>query len=112
MHACDRAIPEQEDVDQWPYLRDIELHEIDSDIDLLIGTNASEVMKPWELVNSQGGGPYVVRTKVGWVLNGPLRGGSDGTSCSAVTTNRISIANIVEILVNQERWWALYVCKQ
>ena len=96
-------IPKQEDVNKWPYLRHIELHEIDSDIDLLIGTNASELMEPWELVNSQRGGPYAVRTKVGWVLNGPLRGGRDSKKdgCSAVTPNRISIANIEEMLVNQ-----------
>lgn len=94
---------EQEDVDQWPYLRGIKLHEIDSDIDLLIGTNASKVIEPWELVNSQGGGPYALRSKVGWVLNGLLRGGNDNRKehgCFAVTTNRISIANIEEMLVN------------
>lgn len=33
-------ILQQEDVDQWPYLRGIELHEIDSEIDSIIGTKA------------------------------------------------------------------------
>lgn len=97
-------IPKQNHVDQWPYLRAIELHEIDSDIDLLIGTNASKVMEPWELVDSQGDGPYAVRTKVGWVLNGPVRGGNESRKqnvCSAVTTNQIYLANIEEMLVNQ-----------
>lgn len=47
-------IPKQEEVGQWPYLNSIELHEIDSDIDMLIGTNASKVMEPWELIDSQG----------------------------------------------------------
>ena len=73
----DSHVPMEEDADQWPYLRGIELHEIDSDIDILIGTNLSKEMEPWELVISQGGGPYAVRTKVGWVLNGSLCDGNN-----------------------------------
>lgn len=67
-------IPRQEDLTEWSYLKDIKIHEINSDIDLLIGTNASKVLEPWELVNSQGDGPYAVRTLLGWVIYGPLRG--------------------------------------
>ena len=103
MPACDQdECPNAGDVAQWPYSRGIELHEIDSDVDLLNGTNASKVMEPWELVNIQRGGPYEVRTKVGWVLNGPRRGGNNSreqTAGSAVSTNRIPIANIGEMLV-------------
>lgn len=29
------------------------------DVDLLIGTDAPKVMEPWELINSQGEGPYI-----------------------------------------------------
>lgn len=49
-----------------------------------------------------GGGPYAVRTKVGWVLNGPLWGGNDCSKhldCSAVTANRISVVQSEEMLV-------------
>lgn len=47
---------------------------IDAGIDLLIGTNASKVLEPWEVVDSQGDGPYAVRTLLGWVIYSPLRG--------------------------------------
>lgn len=67
-------IPRKEDLTQWPYLKDVKIHEIDAGIDLLIGINASKVLEPWEVVNSQGDGPYAVRTLLGWVIYGPLRG--------------------------------------
>lgn len=97
-------IPRQEDLTQWPYLKDIKIHEIDSGIDLLIGTNASKVLEPWELVNSQGDGPYAVRTLLGWVIYGPLRGDKsirDENGCPAAAVNRISIVNLEELLVKQ-----------
>lgn len=46
-------------------------------IDLLIGTDSPKVLEPWELVNSQGEGPYAMKTLLGWVFYGPLRGSND-----------------------------------
>ena len=96
-------IPRQEDVDQWSYLKAVQLHDIEEGVDLLIGTDAPKVMEPWELINSQDEGPYAVRTRVGWVINGPLRGGSNKnkSDCSAVTSNRISVEHLQEMLVKQ-----------
>lgn len=96
-------IPRQEDVDLWPYLKDVQLHDIDAGVDLLIGTHAMQVMEPWELINSQDEGPYAVRTRVGWVINGPLYGGRNRikSDCSAVTSNRISVEHLQEMLVKQ-----------
>nr|XP_057925588.1 uncharacterized protein LOC131127575 isoform X1 [Doryrhamphus excisus]XP_057925589.1 uncharacterized protein LOC131127575 isoform X1 [Doryrhamphus excisus] len=97
-------IPRQEDVDQWSYLKGVKLHDIDADVELLIGTDAPKVMEPWELINSQDEGPYAVRTRIGWAINGPLRGGSDGRGksvCPTVTTNRISVDHLQEMLVKQ-----------
>lgn len=96
-------IPRQEDVDLWPYLKDVQLHDIDAGVDLLIGTDAMQVMEPWELINSQDEGPYAVRTRVGWVINGPLHGGRNRikSDCSAVTSNRISVEHLQEMLVKQ-----------
>lgn len=91
------------DIDQWSYLKGVQLHDIDEGVDLLIGTDAPRVMEPWELINSQDEGPYAVRTRVGWVINGPLCGGSnrDKSDCSAVTANRISVEHLQEMLVKQ-----------
>lgn len=67
-------IPQQGDVAKWSDLNNIKLHDLDADVDLLIGTDAAKVMESWELINSQSGGPYAFRTRVGWVINGPLGG--------------------------------------
>ena len=41
-------------------------------MDLLIGVNVPKAMEPWRIINSQRNGPYAVRTRLGWVVNGPL----------------------------------------
>lgn len=86
-------------------MQDIKIHGIDSGIDLLIGKNASKVLEPWELVNSQGDGPYAVRTLLGWVIYGPQRGDNDirdEIGCpAAAAVNRISIVNLEELLVKR-----------
>ncbi|XP_034151514.1 uncharacterized protein LOC117595338 [Esox lucius] len=97
-------IPRQKDLTQWPYLKDVKIHEIDAGIDLLIGTNASKVLEPWEVVNSQGDGPYAVRTLLGWVIYGPLRVDNDvrdENGCPVAAVNRMSIVNLEELLVKQ-----------
>lgn len=92
MPVSQHNIPRQEDLTQWPYLKDIKIHEINSGIDLLVGTNASKVLEPWELVNSQGDGPYAVRTLLGWVIYGPLRGDNirDENGRPAAAVNQMS----------------------
>lgn len=96
-------IPRQADIDPWPYLKDVILYDIHASVDLLIGTDAPKVLEPWEVINSQDEGPYAVRTKVGWVINGPLHGGScrGKSGYSAVTANRISVEHLQEMLVKQ-----------
>lgn len=44
MPVSKRNVPQQEDINKWPYLQSIKLHSIDADVDLLIGTNAPKVM--------------------------------------------------------------------
>lgn len=83
-------IPTQEDLKEWPYLSEVHLPQIDSDIDLLIEMNTANVMGPWQVINSQQHGPYAVRTLLGWVINGPLGGCSKGMDMATVTANRIS----------------------
>ena len=96
-------IPSKQDLARWPYLQKVNIPEIDANIELLIGTNASKIMEPWEIINSQGEGPYAVKTLVGWVVNGPLRGSKSSidNDCQSATVNRISIANLETLLVNQ-----------
>ena len=65
-------IPQEEQIRNWPYLKDVELTPINAGIGLLIGVNCPKALEPWKIVNSEGNGPYAVQTRLGWVINGPL----------------------------------------
>jgi len=63
--------------------------------------NAANVTEPWQVISSQGDGPYAVRTLLGWVINGPLGGSSKGVEMATVTANRLSLDDLQELLVSQ-----------
>ncbi len=90
-------IPKQKDLQGWPYLKHVNLPDIDSDIELLIGINAPRVMEPIQVIRSVDNGPYAIKTRLGWTVNGPLRGDGGNRSSSKypdVTINRISVSNL------------------
>ena len=69
--------PVQSDVDKWPYLKginlpDIEAADIEAEVELLIGSDVPKALEPREVKRSEDGGPYAVRTLLGWAINGPL----------------------------------------
>lgn len=78
---------------------------IDSSIELLIGTNASKIIEPWQVINSQGEGPYAIKSLVGWVVNGPLRHGRDKSAIDndrqSAEVNRISVANLEKLFISR-----------
>lgn len=83
-------------------MKDIKVPHINADVDLLVGTNASKLMEPWEVVNSQADGPYAVKTLLGWVINGSVQGCNDGeTGCPSVHANRTVVDRIEELLTSQ-----------
>lgn len=65
-------IPQQSDVDKWPHLKEVQLNQVDRAIGLLIGTNVQKALEPWKVIHSEDGGPYAVKTILGWTINGPL----------------------------------------
>lgn len=65
----------------------------------MIGTNAPKLIEPWGVVNSQSGGPYAVKTLLGWVVNGLIRCPAGGTT--GATVNRISVARLEDLLISQ-----------
>lgn len=67
------SVPTEMDVEQWPYLRDVKLPQIDADIGLLIGSNLPKALEPCMVINSEGSGPYTIKTALGWIVNGPFR---------------------------------------
>ncbi|KAL7883055.1 hypothetical protein SRHO_G00007130 [Serrasalmus rhombeus] len=93
----------QEDLEEWAYLKDINIPSLEADVELLIGTNAQKLMEPWEVINSHGEGPYAIRTLLGWVVSGPLKGREDKGryDCPAVTANRISVTKLQDLLIAQ-----------
>ena len=66
-------IPTSRDMGVWPHLRDLELHDIDSEVCLMIGNNVPEAMEPWDVIHGNAGEPFAVKTKLGWVVNGPMK---------------------------------------
>ncbi len=67
-------IPKQKDIRKWPYLQDVDIPTINAEVGLLIGINVPKLMEPWRIVNSQGNGPFAIKTLLGWVVNGPFHG--------------------------------------
>ena len=92
-------VPKQSDIHQWPYLSEVCLPELEADVGLLIGANCSGAMEPWRIINSQDGGPYAVKTAIGWVVSGPTKKTENEPSHASV--NRISLMEIEDMLIQQ-----------
>eukprot|EP00794_Sanderia_malayensis_P006686 gene6686-biopygen5463 len=85
------AVASQTDVDSWTYLSDLVLPTRleDCTVDLLIGVDVPEALQPEEIRRGEPGGPFAVRTKFGWTLNGPL-GQTEvaAAHCGMISTNQ------------------------
>lgn len=66
------SIRTQEDVISFPYLRDLQIQTIDSDIGLLFGCDVPKALELHETCVSQGQDPFATQTIFGWTVNGPL----------------------------------------
>lgn len=62
----------EEDIEGWPNIRDLPFNFVEADVGLILGINAPEAIKCFEIVNSVENGPYATRHKLGWAVNGPL----------------------------------------
>ena len=51
-------IIKEEELANWPYLDGVDIPRIQADVELLMGTTASKMLEPREVVNSHGNGPY------------------------------------------------------
>lgn len=61
------------------------------------------MLEPWEVINSEGDGPYTIRTALGWVINGPLNS-YDSTMAPDIpsaSVNRISTLRLEKLLCEQ-----------
>ncbi|XP_043193363.1 uncharacterized protein LOC122365846 [Amphibalanus amphitrite] len=83
-------IPKQRDLQAWPHLQDIDIPEIDAEIGLMIGNDVSEIMEPWDIIHGEKPGePFAVKTKIGWVVNGPVKTAKSDT----IKVNRVGIGD-------------------
>lgn len=93
----------EEDLNEWPYLQAVQLKSIRADISLLIGVNVPKATELLKVINSQDTGPYAVLTHLGWTVNGPLGISSpvDQHGRPQIVSNRISVARLEELLIQQ-----------
>ena len=82
-------IPKQHDLQAWPHLQDVHLPDLDADIGLMIGNNAPEAVEPWQILHGQPGEPFAVETKLGWVVNGPVKPNKETT----IKVNRVGFSD-------------------
>ncbi|XP_071092716.1 uncharacterized protein [Haliotis cracherodii] len=82
------TVPKEKFIHQWSHLQDVTLPPIDAEIGLLIGNNVPRAMEPYEIINSDGNGPYAVRTILGWIVNGLVQ---ESESPSEISVNRTDV---------------------
>ena len=63
-------IPTKLDASNWDYLNHISMPKLNANVGLLIGCNYPQVLQPLEVIPSQNGGPYALKTLLGWSVIG------------------------------------------
>ena len=53
-------------------LKEVKLPQLNANVGLLIGNDIPKALEPQEVKGSRNGGPFAVRTLLGWVVNGSL----------------------------------------
>jgi hypothetical protein len=104
--ASKNLIPRPETVQQWPHLRDVELHPLqeNTEIGLLIGINCSRALLPREVVAAGDDDPYAIRTALGWGVTGnmsPSTDDAEGHGSSSHFAFRTSAKEITPVEVLQ-----------
>lgn len=94
-------IPHQNDIDRWTHLRKVHLPEIDSEIELLIGSDIPKALEPLDVIQSVEDGPYAIKTMLGWTVNGLLGEKNDAQEQSVISIHRISVVKLDELWEQQ-----------
>ena len=83
-------IPDASIAQRWPHLAGINIPAVEADdVGLLIGCNCPLAMEPWDVVHCENGGPYAIKTCLGWTIVGPSDQTTDITSGATVKLNRV-----------------------
>ena len=82
---------------EWKYLQPISNKIVQNDdvhVGLSIGANCMKALEPTRILQSQDGGPYAYKTKLGWCVVGPIncRAKNCSTSC-----NRVAVKDVASL---------------
>ena len=55
----------QQDLQEWPHLKHVQIAEIESDIDQLIGTNVPKALESLQVICNENNGPYCSQDHAG-----------------------------------------------
>ena len=95
------------DIEQYPYLADLDLPRLSSDVrvDILIGMDNADALMPLEVKCSdkQKRQPYATRTLFGWSLNGPV---GDLTNSLQVSSHFVNLEQRISKL------WEIEQCDE
>ncbi len=97
-------IPTQERIEHWKHLKDIinEIPKIDNNIPigLLVGGDCAKAMEPHKVIPSSNGGPYAVRTPLGWCVSGPVSSSEsfsdENLFCNMIAVEDVSTGQVAE----------------
>ena len=94
-----RVDPEEsltpEKLRRWQYLQTIASETVQNPsvhVGLLIAANFLPALEPTEFIESEAGGPYAYKTKLGWCIVGPV--GERNSGKETMTCNRITVREI------------------
>ena len=98
-----------EDLQDWPHLQEVVPDVVDAEIGMLVGMNVPEALEPTDFIQSRDSSPYAVRTRLGWVVNGPVR--KQKWAEMRATANRIKVEvqgfQVDENPASEERGWSV-----
>ena len=87
----------------WSHLNEIDLPSVKGkQIDLLLGSDAIDLIKPIEVVSGEQGSPHAVNTLLGWTVVGPISGMKEMTQ-NVLHVHERNNDDVLSQLVQQ--WW-------
>ena len=102
MEIAGGCIAKQEDLNNYPHLKDVRLPNIDRNaVELLIGQDVPQVIVPEEVRKGQSGEPYAVKTALGWTLNGPL------TQCAGKPEAIVNYTQVNSLDSQLKKFWEI-----
>lgn len=98
MPVSHRQIPKPEMLQRWQHLQQIvtyiKPHMPHMKIGLLIGSNCPAALEPLEVVPTSGNGPFAMRLRHGWTVNGPVYVKLNSEQEDSVECHRIAIQEL------------------